>query len=90
MGAGAVQVLSWGGKVLGSNALTGRTGGLTSASRSSAAGCQCWEGRGGFFRDALRASVPGNRRYEVGSAVGLTVDPESLHFFDAAGNRIAA
>ena len=39
---------------------------------------------------ALRASVPGNRRYEVGSAVGLTVDPESLHFFDAAGNRIAA
>jgi multiple sugar transport system ATP-binding protein len=39
---------------------------------------------------ALRASVPGNRRYEIGSAVGLTVDPESLHFFDAAGNRIAA
>jgi multiple sugar transport system ATP-binding protein len=39
---------------------------------------------------ALRASVPGNRRYEVGSAVGLSVDPESLHFFDAAGNRIAA
>src|SRR3712207_2502528 len=39
---------------------------------------------------ALRASVPGNRRYEVGSAVGLTVDPESLHFFDATGNRIAA
>ena len=39
---------------------------------------------------ALRASVPGNRRYEVGSAVGLTVDPESLHFFDAAGSRIVA
>ena len=39
---------------------------------------------------ALRASVPGNRRYEVGRAVGLTLDPESLHFFDAAGNRIAA
>jgi multiple sugar transport system ATP-binding protein len=39
---------------------------------------------------ALRASVPGNRRYEVGSAVGLTVEPESVHFFDAAGNRIAA
>lgn len=39
---------------------------------------------------ALRASVPGTRRYEVGGAVGLTVDPGSLHFFDAAGNRIAA
>ena len=39
---------------------------------------------------ALRASVPGNRRYEIGATVGLTVAPESLHFFDAAGKRIAA